>query len=107
MAGTFPDPPSPENPVAKFKRPFAVYPNPYCYATSTGGVSFVGVKAPATVEIYDLAGRRVGREEVAAGRDECVWRPAGPGDGALAPGVYLYRVNGQEQRKAGKIVVAK
>jgi hypothetical protein len=70
-------------------------------------VSFVGVKSPATVEIYDLAGRRVGREEVAAGRDECVWRPATPEGETLAPGVYLYRLEGQEQRKAGKIVVAK
>jgi photosystem II stability/assembly factor-like uncharacterized protein len=93
--------------AAPFSRPFAVYPNPYCYATCTGGVSFVGVKSPATVEIYDLAGRRVGRKEVAAGRDECVWRPAGPGGETLAPGVYLYCLDGQEQRKAGKIVVAK
>ncbi|MEE9456611.1 MAG: M20/M25/M40 family metallo-hydrolase, partial [bacterium] len=101
------EPEPPGKAVTPFARPFAVYPNPYCYATSAGGVSFVGVKSPATVEIYDLAGRRVGREVVAAGRDECVWRPAGPGGEALAPGVYLYRVKGQEQRKAGKIVVAK
>jgi hypothetical protein len=70
-------------------------------------VSFVGVKSPATVEIYDLAGRRVAREEVAAGCDECVWRPATPEGGTLAPGVYLYRVEGQEQKEAGKIVIAK
>ena len=88
-------------------RPFAVYPNPYCYATSAGGVNFVGIKSPATVEIYDLAGRRVAREEVTAGRDECVWRPATPEGETLAPGVYLYRVDGQEQKKAGKIVVAR
>jgi len=90
-----------------FSRPFAVYPNPYCYATSTGGVNFVGVKSPATVEIYDLAGRRVAREQVAGGCDECVWRPATPEGEALAPGVYLYRVEGREQRKAGKVVVSK
>ncbi|HUV87559.1 MAG TPA: M20/M25/M40 family metallo-hydrolase, partial [bacterium] len=89
VAGTFPDPPPPETLVAKFTRPFAVYPNPYCYATSAGGVCFVGVKSPATVEIYDLAGRRVGRGEVAAGRDAWVWNAAG---GGRAPGVYLYRV---------------
>ncbi len=70
-------------------------------------MSFVGVKSPATVEIYDLAGRRVGREEVAAGRDECVWTPATAEGETLAPGVYLYRVDGQEQKEAGKIVVAK
>ena len=104
VAGVLPDPPSPENPVAKFSRPFAVYPNPYCYSSSAAGVSFVGLESPATVEVYDLAGRRVAREEVVAGCDECVWRPAA---GAAAPGVYLYRVEGQEQKKAGKVVVVK
>ncbi len=104
VAGTFPDPPSPENPIAKFKRPFAVYPNPYCYTTSAGGVNFVGIKPPATVEIYDLAGRRVAREELAAGRDAWSWNPVG---GGRAPGVYLYRVDGQEQRKAGKLVITR
>ena len=107
VAGTFPDPPPPGTVAVPFTRPFAVYPNPYCYATCGGGVSFVGLKAPATVELYDLAGRRIGREEVAAGCDECVWRPARPGGEALAPGVYLYRVEGQEQRKAGKVVIAR
>jgi photosystem II stability/assembly factor-like uncharacterized protein len=101
------EPEPPGKAVTPFARPFAVYPNPYCYATCVGGVSFVGVKSPATVEIYDLAGRRIAREEVAAGRDECVWRPARPGGEALAPGVYLYRVEGQEQKEAGKVVVAR
>ena len=90
-----------------FARPFAVYPNPYSYATAAGGINFVGVKAPAKVEIYDLAGRRVAREEIAAGRDACVWRPATPEGETLAPGVYLYRLEGQEQEKAGKIVIAR
>jgi photosystem II stability/assembly factor-like uncharacterized protein len=103
VAGTFPDPPPPETPAAKFVRPFAVYPNPFCYATSTGGVNFVGVRSPAAVEIYDLAGRRVAREEIAAGRDAWVWEPAGRG--APAPGVYLYRVSGRMQNEAGKIVI--
>jgi photosystem II stability/assembly factor-like uncharacterized protein len=98
------EPEPPGKAVTPFARPFAVYPNPYCYATCAGGVSFVGLKAPATVELYDLAGRRVAREEVAAGRDEYIWRPAA---GAAAPGVYLYRVEGQEQNKAGKVVVVK
>jgi hypothetical protein len=67
-------------------------------------VNFVGIKPPATVEIYDLAGRRVAREEVAAGRDAWEWNAAG---GGRAPGVYLYRVEGQEQKKAGKLVITR
>jgi hypothetical protein len=107
VAGTSPDPPPPGSGAVPFSRAFAVFPNPYCYATSTGGVCFVGLKAPATVEIYDLAGRRIAREEVATGRDEYVWRPATTEGETLAPGVYLYRVEGQEQKEAGKVVVAK
>ncbi len=101
------DPRKPGEAAVPFTRPFAVYPNPYCYATSTGGVNFVGIKSPATVEIYDLAGRRVSREEVAVPYDECAWRPATPEGETLAPGVYIYRVEGQGQSKAGKVVVAK
>ncbi|HUU57072.1 MAG TPA: M20/M25/M40 family metallo-hydrolase, partial [bacterium] len=87
-----------------FSRPFAVYPNPYCYASTAGGVNFVGIKAPARVEIYDLAGRRVASAAVAAATDEFVWRPGGE---ALSPGVYLYRVEGREQEESGKIVISK
>jgi len=110
LAGVGPyffEPPRPGTAAVPFVRPFAVYPNPYCYATATGGVNFVGIKSPATVEVYDLAGRRVAREQVAGGRDECVWRPAAPDGGTLAPGVYIYRVEGQEQKEAGKIVIAR
>ncbi len=107
VAGTFPEPPPPGVATVPFSRPFAVYPNPYCYATSAGGVNFVGIKSPATVEIYDLAGRRVAREQVAVGCDECVWRPAAPEGETLAPGVYVYRVEGRGQREAGKVVVVK
>ncbi|NIT35827.1 MAG: M20/M25/M40 family metallo-hydrolase [candidate division Zixibacteria bacterium] len=107
VAGTFPEPPPLGTAAVPFTRPFAVYPNPYCFATATGGVNFVGLKSPATVEVYDLAGRRVAAAEVPAGRDECVWRPASADGETLSPGVYIYRVKGREQREAGKIVVAR
>jgi len=106
VAGTVPEPP-PRTAAVPFARPFAVYPNPYCYSTCAGGINFVGIKSPATVEIYDLAGRRVAWEEVAAPSDECVWRPATPDGETLAPGVYLYRVEGRGQKKAGKVVIAR
>ena len=101
------EPAPPGYAAVPFSRPFAVYPNPYCYSASAGGVNFVGLKSPAMVEIYDLAGRRVAREQVADGCDECVWRPATREGETLAPGVYLYRVVGREQKKAGKIVIAR
>ncbi len=104
VAGTFPEPPPPGTGAVPFARPFAVYPNPYCYATTTGGVNFIGIKTPATVEVYDLAGRRVASAAVAAATDEFVWRPGGE---ALSPGVYLYRVDGREQEESGKVVITR
>jgi hypothetical protein len=98
--------PAPPGAAVPFSRAFAVYPNPYCYASTTGGVNFVGIKSPAEVGIYDLAGRRVAAAALAAQTDEFVWRPAAAGE-ALSPGVYLYRVQGQEQEETGKIVISK
>jgi hypothetical protein len=108
VAGTFPDPPGPGHGTVPFARPFAVYPNPYCYASTTStGVTFVGLKTPAKVEVYDLAGRRVAGWDVAAGTDECTWCPASAEEKQLSPGVYVYRVEGAEQEKSGKIVIAR
>jgi hypothetical protein len=107
VAGTFPDPPGPGAATEPFARPFAVYPNPYCYASADSAVAFVGLKTPAQVEIYDLAGRRVARWDVAAGADEYSWRPATAGGGALAAGIYLYHVSGDGQEETGKIAVLK
>jgi photosystem II stability/assembly factor-like uncharacterized protein len=95
--------PAPPGAAVPFSRAFAVYPNPYCYATATGGVNFVGIKSPAEVGIYDLAGRRVASAAVSPHTDEFVWRPGGE---ALSPGVYVYWVQGREQEEAGKIVIS-
>ena len=103
-AGSYPDPPAPPGGAVPYSRAFAVYPNPYCFAAGAGGVNFVGVKTPATVQIYDLAGRRVASAAVASPSDEFVWRPGGE---ALSPGVYLYWVEGREQAETGKIVITK
>jgi hypothetical protein len=86
------------------RTPFSVFPNPY-RCGSAGGVTFRGVAAPATIAVYDIAGRKVARAEVAPGSGDYVWRPDGRGR-TLAPGVYVYRVEGKDQREAGKLVVA-
>jgi photosystem II stability/assembly factor-like uncharacterized protein len=87
-------------------RPFAVFPNPV-RCGSAAGVTFDGVSAPATVGIYDLAGRKVAGADVAVGEDRFVWQPARNDGAALAPGVYIYRVLGEGQRKVGKLVVCR
>lgn len=83
-----------------------VYPNPYYYGAAAGGVRFEGLASPARISVYDVTGRRVAAWTVAAGRDSYVWTPAAEDGGALAPGVYLYHVEGREQDKAGKVVIA-
>jgi photosystem II stability/assembly factor-like uncharacterized protein len=85
------------------RRPFRVFPNPYNYA-SGAGITFDGISSPATVTVFDVAGRKVGRSGVAAGRESFVWRPGHDGR-PLAPGLYIYRVAGNDQLEVGKLVV--
>jgi photosystem II stability/assembly factor-like uncharacterized protein len=87
------------------RRPWAVYPNPYRYG-SAAGVTFRGVAAPATITVFDIAGRKIARCDVAPGCEDYVWKPAPRGGDALAPGVYVYRVEGKDQLRVGKLVVA-
>jgi photosystem II stability/assembly factor-like uncharacterized protein len=84
--------------------PLSVFPNPY-KCGSAPGVTFRGVAAPATITVYDVAGRKVARCVVPPGCEDYVWTPAGRG-GRLAPGVYVYRVEGEEQSEFGRLVVA-
>ncbi len=98
-------PPAERRGVPRARPVVRVYPNPYYY-DAVGGICFEGLATPAAITVYDLAGRRVAAWTVAGGRDSSVWTPAGDDGDSLAPGVYIYRVEGQELRKAGKIVVA-
>jgi len=98
------EPTVPAGPAHPRVRPFAVYPNPYRYAKA-GGVTFTGLAAPATIAVYDLAGRKIGGAAVAAGREEYSWAPRAADGSRLAPGLYLYRVAGQSQEETGKLVV--
>ncbi len=99
------EPWAPRGPEPPRPQAFAVYPNPYRYSSAETGVNFVGLATPATVEVYDLAGRRVAREDVPAGRETYVWQPVTDAGTPLTPGVYFYAVTGREQSKRGKLVV--
>ncbi len=85
------------------RRPFRVFPNPYNYS-SGAGVTFDGISSPATVTVFDVAGRKVACGGVAAGREDFVWQPARDG-WPLAPGLYIYRVAGNDQLEVGKLVI--
>ena len=78
-----------------------VYPNPYKPARSAKpGVTFDGVPSDASLSVYDLAGRKI-----AAGAPESggvwVW------DGAVASGVYVFVLEREGEKRAGKVAVVR
>ncbi len=89
--------------VPRPRPPFRVFPNPYNYG-SAAGVTFDGISSPATLTVFDASGRKVAHGDVAAGRENFVWRPGHDGR-PLAPGLYIYRVAGNDQLEAGKLVI--
>jgi hypothetical protein len=70
--------------------------------SSSGGIRFTGVSSPATFAVYDLAGRKVAAARIPSGHNEYLWQPAA---GALSPGVYLFRLEGEGQYEQGRIAV--
>ena len=78
-----------------------VYPNPYKPARSAKpGVTFDGVPSDASLSVYDLAGRKI-----AAGAPDSggvwVW------DGAVASGVYVFVLEREGEKRAGKVAVVR
>ena len=66
--------------------------------------------AVATLEVYDLSGRRVATlysGAAAAGEREVVWDLAGNDGSAVPPGVYVYRLRAAGQAAARRMVVAR
>lgn len=95
-----PEPAPPAGP-----KTFAVYPNPYRADSNAGGVRFAGLEGRCTVEVYDLAGQRIFSHAHDGGTSYYDW-PAVADDGrAVASGVYLYRVSGDDMDESGKLAV--
>jgi hypothetical protein len=64
----------------------------------------------ATLEVYDLSGRRVATlysGAAAAGEREVVWNLAGNDGSAVPPGVYVYRLQAPGHAAARRLVVAR
>jgi flagellar hook assembly protein FlgD len=84
------------------------YPNPF----TTGTEFQVGLPAPSdvTVEIYDVAGRRVGSlsvRDAAAGWQRIPFAGRDDRGGALASGVYFYRITANGSTVTRKMVIAR
>lgn len=80
---------------------FAAYPNPFREGVSVR--AFFAQSAEATLEIFDLSGRKIESIPVAvekAGWKTIQWQPRQ----SLQEGTYLYRVNGASGKAAGKLI---
>lgn len=84
------------------------FPNP---ARAAATIKFSLPEAStATLEVYDLSGRRVATlysGAAAAGEREVVWNLAGNDGSAVPPGVYVYRLQAAGQAAARRMVVAR
>jgi hypothetical protein len=84
------------------------FPNP---ARTAATIKFSLPEAgTATLEVYDLSGRRVATlysGAAAAGEREVAWNLAGNDGSAVPPGVYVYRLRAAGQTAARRMVVAR
>ena len=93
------------NPVSEAPAPqsrritLSVGPNP----TRGAATAFVTAETPATVEVFDALGRRVGRAEAPAGARVAVALPTE----RLAPGVYVVRLVADGLVQTARLVVAR
>jgi hypothetical protein len=86
------------------------YPNPTTNGTTIAFSLPVGVSGSYSLEIYDLAGRKVRTLEAGAaapGRREVVWNLADDAGREVAPGVYLYRLSASCGSSARRMVVTR
>ncbi len=83
-------------------------PNPFNGRTSLY-LELVGGTGPHEVEIFDMTGRRVGRETVDLheGRGSTDWSAIGPAGEPLASGVYLARLAGRADHGSCRLVHVK
>jgi hypothetical protein len=85
------------------------YPNPF---NSRTNISFSAPdKGHATVEVFDLLGRKVGEiynGEIEAGRTTVTWNAESEAaKGELNSGVYFYRISSQGRSVSGKMIYLK
>jgi photosystem II stability/assembly factor-like uncharacterized protein len=97
-----PEPEPPGGPAA-----FAVYPNPFKAGSGAGHIRFDGLTGVCTIEVYDLAGRRVFSYYHTARTTHYDWPVVSDNGEAAASGVYFYRVTGDGMDESGKLAVVR
>ena len=98
--------------VARLKLPegldkVVVYPNPFIPSQSINGyVTCKNLSANVTIQIFDIAGRRVRTiHKEAGGGDEAIWDVRNSNSDEVASGTYIFIVQSEEDTFTGKIIV--
>lgn len=86
---------------------FTVYPNPFKAGSGVDHIRFAGLDGRCTIEVYDLAGRRVFSYYHTARTTHYDWLVVSSDGEAVASGVYFYRVTGDDMDEAGKLAVVR
>lgn len=97
-------------PSAALKTGVALYQNRPNPARGTTAIRFdLAQPAAVTLAVYDMAGRRVrtlARESYPAGSNEITWDLTADDGRAIAPGVYIYRLEGAGETLSRRLVAA-
>ena len=98
--------------VARLKLPeslnrVVVYPNPFIPSQSISGyVTFKNLTENATIQIFDIAGRRVRTiDKETGGGDEAAWDVRNSNGDEVASGTYVFVIQSEEDTFTGKIIV--
>lgn len=89
-----------------YEGPVRVFPNPFDRETARGGtVKFDGVPAGASVRVYTGAGMRVWEEAPPHSSSVVEWNGESDQGRPVAPGAYIWIVDGEGGRQRGTFVV--
>lgn len=84
----------------------SVFPNPFKPFQGHHQVTFDGLTAQATIEVYTITGEKVCTIEELDGDGQVVWNVTNARGNKLASGVYIYRItDGQGREKVSKLAV--
>ena len=83
-----------------------VYPNPFIPSQSNNGcITFKNLTENATIEVFDMAGRRVRTVSKVGGGDEATWDVRNSGGDRVASGTYVFVVQSDGDDHVGKVVI--
>jgi flagellar hook assembly protein FlgD len=83
------------------------YPNPYRSDSGQGWVTIAGLTRTATVRILDASGRLLRTLQETDGNGGVQWDLKDESGAAVASGIYIFYVVGEEAKGKGKLAVVR